>query len=85
MLKIDVAEDAGAGITVRLEGRMVGPWVDELDRACQPHLGNGHALTLDFSGVSFIGREGVALCRSLRQRHATFRNCSPFIKEQLDG
>ncbi|MGH7321535.1 MAG: STAS domain-containing protein [Candidatus Rokuibacteriota bacterium] len=83
MLRIDVAERMGEGITVHLEGRMVGPWVEELRRACEPHLGNGHALTLDFSGISFIDREGLVLCRALRQRHATFTNCSPFIKEQL--
>jgi len=85
MLKIDVAGQAGNGITVRLEGRMVGPWVAELERACEPYLGNGHPLTLDFGGVSFIGREGLALCRALRQRRVRFTNCSPFIKEQLDA
>jgi hypothetical protein len=86
MLKIDVADQVGEqGITVRLEGRMVGPWVQELQRACEPYLGNGHVLTLDFGGVSFIGREGVALCRVLERRHARFTNCSPFIKEQLNA
>lgn len=86
MLKIDVASRAGEnGITVRLEGRMVGPWVQELLRACEPHLGSGRPLTLDFRGVSFIGREGVALCRALSRRHARFTNCSPFIKEQLNA
>ena len=85
MLKIDVANQAGPRVIVRLEGRMVGPWVDELRRACEPYLGSGHALTLDFAGVSFIGREGVVLCRSLRQGHTSFTNCSLFIKEQLDA
>ena len=85
MLKIDVANQPGPRVTVSLEGRVVGPWVDELRRACEPYLGNGHALTLDFAGVSFIGREGVALCRSLRQGHTSFTNCSSFIKEQLDA
>lgn len=85
MLKIDVADQAGQGTTLRLEGQMVGPWVEELQRACEPYLGDGHALTLDFAGVSFIGREGVAFCRTLRQRHARFTNCSPFVKEQLNA
>lgn len=83
MLKIDVADHAGVAITVRLEGRMVGPWVEELRRACEPYLGAGRAVTVDFSGVSFIDREGLALCRALRQRRARFTNCSPFVKEQL--
>ena len=86
MLKIDVANQAGPRVTVSLEGRVVGPWVDELRRACEPCLGNGHELILDFAGVSFIGREGVTLCRSLQQGcYTSFTNCSPFLKEQLDA
>jgi len=85
MLKIDVADQARQGTTVRLEGRMVGPWVEELQRVCESYLGNGLALTLDFAGVSFIGREGVALCRALRQSQVSFTNCSPFLKEQLNA
>ena len=85
MLKIDTAGQAEGRITMRLEGRMVGPWVDELRRACEAHLGDGHVLTLDFSGVSFVDREGVALLRTLRQRHARLANCSPFLKELLNA
>jgi hypothetical protein len=40
---------------------------------------------VDFSQVSFVDREGVALCRRLRQRRASLRNCSPFVKEQIDA
>ncbi len=83
MLKIEVTEEREGRVTVRLHGRMVGPWVDEVRRTCEPFLGNGHTLTLDFSGVSFVARDGVALCRRLKQGRATFTNCSPFVKEQL--
>jgi anti-anti-sigma regulatory factor len=85
MLKIDVTSRVGEPITMRLEGRMVGPWVDELRRACEPYLGDGHTLVLDFSDVSFVDREGVALLRTLRLRQAAFANCSAFVKELLDA
>jgi anti-anti-sigma regulatory factor len=85
MLKIEVAERRREQVTVHLEGQMVGPWVDEVRRTCEPFLGNGHTLTLDFAGVSFVDRDGIALCRRLRLRCAVLRNCSPFIKEQLDA
>lgn len=85
MLKIEVTENQEGGVTVRLHGRMVGPWVDEVRRTCEPFLGNRRALTLDFSGVSFVAQDGVALCRSLRQGRATLTNCSPFVKEQLNA
>lgn len=85
MLKIDVAAKGTQRVTVRLEGRLVGPWVDEVRRTCEPFLGNGRGLTLDFSRVSFVDRDGVALCRRLRLGRATLRNCSPFVEEQLNA
>jgi ABC-type transporter Mla MlaB component len=85
MLKIEVSEQREERVTVHLEGQMVGPWVDEVRRACQPLLIDGQALTLDFSRVSFVDRAGVALCRHLKQGRATLQNCSPFVKEQIDG
>ncbi|MGH7375529.1 MAG: STAS domain-containing protein [Candidatus Rokuibacteriota bacterium] len=85
MLKIEVSEMQQERVTVHLEGQMVGPWVDELRRACEPLLTNGHALILDFSKVSFVDRAGVALCGRLKQGGATIQNCSPFVKEQIDA
>jgi anti-anti-sigma regulatory factor len=85
MLKIEVDDQLDHRVTVHLEGQMVGPWVDEVRRACEPLLTNGHALTLDFSRVSFVDRAGVALCRRLKQGRATLQNCSPFVKEQIDA
>jgi len=85
MLKIEVVEQPGERVTVHLEGQMVGPWIDEVRRACEPLLANGHSLTLDFARVSFVDREGVALCRRLRQDRAMLRGCSPFVKEQIDA
>ena len=85
MLKIEVARQTGGRVTIRLEGRMVGPWVEEVQHACEPYVSNGHLLTLDFSGVSFVDRDGVTLCRTLRQRRTELRNCSPFVKEQINA
>jgi ABC-type transporter Mla MlaB component len=85
MLKIEVNGQPGKQVTLRLEGRMVGPWVGEVRRACEAFLGNGNALVLDLAGVSFVDRDGVALLRTLRRRHAAVANCSAFVKELLDA
>ena len=85
MLRIEVKEKRGERVTVHLEGRMVGPWVDEVRLTCEPFLTNGHALVLDFSRVSFVDRAGVALCRRLKRGHAALQHCSPFVKEQIDA
>src|SRR5260370_33226307 len=85
MLKIEVGEKRREQVTVRLEGRLVGAWGDEVRRACEPFLGNRASLTVDFAQVSFVDREGVTLCRRLRESRAPRRDCAPFGKERIDG
>jgi hypothetical protein len=83
MLKIAVADSSDQAITIRLEGRVIGPWVAELGRASERALARSGQLTLDLAHVSFIDQEGIALVRSLQARGAGLRNCSPFVGEQL--
>ena len=72
-------------VTLRLEGRVSGPWVEELRRWCEQVLAAGSGLSLDLADVSFVDLDGVALCRSLSDRKVTFLHCSPFVAEQLKG
>ena len=83
MLKIVLMETRSQAATLTLEGLVIGPWVEELERSCESVLSTGAELTLDFSAVSFIDRGGVELFRSLRSRRVEFLNCSPFVAEQL--
>lgn len=69
--------------TLVLEGRLVGPWVEELPRSCEQPLGSLGDLTLDLGTVSFVDRGGIELLRSLADRHARLTNCSLFVAEQL--
>jgi hypothetical protein len=91
MLRISqgsVHNDNGV-ISLRLEGQVIGPWVEELRRVCSQVLGhNGHGgtrLVIDLSGVSFLDADGVALFRELAARRVLFTDCSAFIAEQLKG
>ena len=83
MLKIVLIETARETPTLRLEGRVIGPWVDELRRSCEPVLDRGARLSLDLSDVSFVDRDGVELFRSLQKRQVMLLNCSGFVAEQL--
>ena len=83
MLKMVVSEKPGDGITVHLEGQLIGPWVEELSRVCEPMLTSGARLSLDLCDVSFVSREGVRVLWGLRDRHAALQNCSGFVAEQL--
>lgn len=85
MLRIHISEKASQRTTLSLEGRVIGPWVEELRRFCDAILLHGRGLVLDLSNVSFVGREGVELFRTLRDRQVVLQNCSPFVGEQLKG
>ncbi len=83
MLKIENPLAAGGSVTLRLEGRVIGPWVEELRQSCEPVLAGGARLALDLSGVSFVDRDGVVLLRSLERRQVALLNCSGFVAELL--
>jgi hypothetical protein len=65
-----------------VEGELRGPWVGELERTCEPFLGNGRRLELDLSQVLFADRAGEALLRSLAGRGVDL-DCSAFLTELL--
>jgi ABC-type transporter Mla MlaB component len=83
MLKISESKTRNQTITLRLEGRLVGPWVGELQDICEPLVGDGSQLALDLAEVSFADESGVALLSSLKRRGAMLLNATPFVGEQL--
>lgn len=62
MLKITNNNESG-DTTIKLEGKLTGEWVNELSRCWQENLltGNGHAISLDLTGVTWVSDEGKAL------------------------
>lgn len=85
MLKIARAEGSPKGSVLHLEGRIVGPWVEELRRSCEGALASSTAVALDLAEVSFADHTGVALLRSLGGQGVALINCSAFLTEQLRG
>jgi len=83
MLKI-VSLGNGHGATIlALEGRLIGPWVEELRHSCEDALHSTTRLILDLGRVTFIDRDGIELLLELADRQARVTNCSPFVAEQL--
>lgn len=69
--------------TVKLEGKVVGPWVEEL-RTCwlslAPSLAS-RALCLDLRGVSFVDAKGRELLREIYQKNrARFLTDTPLTQ-----
>ena len=83
MLKISAAGTPNHSVTLKLEGRVVGPWVEELRRVCDPILNDGRALKLDLAEVSYVDVEGIATLNSFQARGVKLKNCSPFVEQQI--
>jgi anti-anti-sigma regulatory factor len=81
MLKITVADKDETSVTLKLEGRIAGRWVDELRKECDLCRDKGKQLILDLSGVSFVDDAGIKVLKTLAGRQVTLTNCSLFLSE----
>ena len=82
MLKITV-QDGDKSQTIKLEGKIVGPWVEEFRRTCHslvPSLGSKE-LRLDLRDVAFVDASGRELLRKIYQKtKAHFLADSPLTR-----
>jgi hypothetical protein len=83
MLKISQAGPLNQSVTLKLEGRVVGPWVEELRRICEPLLIEPRELNLDLADVSYVDAEGVAMLTGFKSRGVKLDNCSAFLEQQM--
>ena len=66
MLRITIDKNQRC-TTLRVEGRLTGPWVEELERSWRTLVSgpaNGH-LCVDLSDVTFVGEEGKRLLETM--------------------
>jgi RNA polymerase sigma-70 factor (ECF subfamily) len=64
MLRITSSRQDGT-TRIRLEGKLVGPWVAECRALCAAETARGQELALDVSEVRFADQEGARLLREL--------------------
>jgi hypothetical protein len=81
VLRISLEQDPGT-LSLVLEGRLVGPWVDELRRISAEHLTRNAALIIDLAGLTAMDARGQGLLNELRQDGATLR-CSDVMNQYL--
>jgi ABC-type transporter Mla MlaB component len=74
---------ANHAVTLKLEGRLIGPWVAELKKSCEEHLAAKCSVSLDLADLTFADRDGLALLLCLCGRGVRLVNCSPFLEEEL--
>jgi ABC-type transporter Mla MlaB component len=84
MLMITETHLTKTGRSLKLEGKLLGPWVDELCRTCEvPEIALS-GLWLDLSAVTFVDSAGVRVLDDLIRRGARVIACSGFVAEMLN-
>jgi ABC-type transporter Mla MlaB component len=85
MLRVTTSDLENAR-TLKVEGRVKGPWVLELKKAWLDSVGlvQGQPVRVDLSGVSFADAEGRNLLLQMQKEGAILLCPSAYIQEVLE-
>ena len=84
MLKVlSIADGKPDRRVIRIEGKLIGRWVPELKKFCEPMLTRGERFSLDCENLTFADAEGIALMRTLQHRQVPLLKCSAFMNLRL--
>jgi anti-anti-sigma regulatory factor len=84
MLRITPIKNDPNELILVVEGRMLGPWVAELEAAvARTRDSSPDDVFLDIAAVSFVDACGIALLHRLLRQGVRLRGASPFVLELL--
>ncbi len=69
--------------TIKLEGKLLGPWVDEVNKACESSTDPFSRINLELSALIFVDAAGEQLLRDLIARGIEIVACSGYVAELL--
>jgi ABC-type transporter Mla MlaB component len=82
LLKITVQKGSGSS-TLKLEGKLAGPWVGELKEVWRSESAT-EAVLVDLLDVSFVDAAGKDLLAQMWQGRADFVADSPLMKQVIE-
>jgi anti-anti-sigma regulatory factor len=83
MLMITPLDASDRGRTLKVEGKLLAPWIGELEAACREARAMRSPVCLDLRGLTFVDAEGARLLASLIRDGAEVIGCSGFVAEML--
>jgi hypothetical protein len=85
MLRITVERNSNRA-TLKLAGKLMGPWIEELDRTWNEVTVHTltHSVLLDLSDVTFVAPEGRKQLKSMCEKGARFKTSGCFGKGLID-
>jgi anti-anti-sigma regulatory factor len=79
VLRITQLSQKGRGLTIKLEGEIVGAWVGAAREACAVRGRRPRRLRLDLAAVTYVDAAGVQLLRDLVAQGAAIAAGSSFV------
>ena len=79
MLRITRLSQKGRGLTIKLEGELLGPWVGSVRDACAARGRRPRRLRLDLAAVTYVDAAGIQLVRDLIAEGVEIAACSSFV------
>ena len=83
MLRITQVSLTASVVTLKVEGRVAAAWVQVLEDECQRHRDAGRDVQLDFTEVSMVDCDGVAMLRRLTRSRVEIVKASPLVRALL--
>ncbi len=85
MLRITEMASTESVSTIKLEGKLLDPWVGEVRKACAAARVRSGRTRLDLAAVTFVDAAGVDLLRELIRQGVEIAACSGYVAEILQG
>ena len=83
MLRITRIADTQPSQTIKLEGKLLKPWVDEVRKACASGADPAGRTSIDLSALTFVDWAGEGLLRDLIGQGIEVVACSSYVAELL--
>ena len=83
MLRLTRIASTHRAQTIKLEGKLLGPWIDEVSKTCAAGTGPSSRINLDLSALIFVDGAGERLLRDLIARGIEVVACSSYVAELL--
>lgn len=83
MLRITAIQNDGSPTVLKLEGKLLEPWIGELHEACRRTCEQVTLAALDLAGLTYVDMPGTIALRDLRRRGIALVGCSPLVAELL--
>ena len=82
-ITIQVGSDV---VLLKLEGRITGPWVEELRKAwlAAANMADGQPISMDLGAVSFVDATGRDLILRMQREGVALKGASSFLRQVLE-